>query len=156
MALRWYAITSKIKTKDKFLKEIIRSNKMSPLHAIKDVIIYDFSIDDLDLGHEDSLLKGYALIQLEEKSLKDVVKVVESSKIGEFIGVNSKGNPYPVPKNEVCKFQTKVKRKREKFSIGDKVAVTEGILKGFDGIIVKKNKLMVGVEVKLDNNTILR
>jgi transcription antitermination factor NusG len=162
MPLRWYAITSKIKTRDKFLKEIKKSSSKSKLKKIKNVIIYDFetdnvdSRDDLSVGLEDSLLKGYALILLDEKEIRGVIKAVETFKIGKFVKPHSKELPYPVPKNEVDKFLSGVKKTKEEFSVGESVRVTDGILRGFDGVVVKKNKLMVVVEVRLPNSTILR
>lgn len=162
MPLRWYAITSKIKTKDKFLKEIKKSSSKSKLKKIKNVIIYDFETDNVDsrddysAGLEDSLLKGYALIQLDDKEVKGVIKAIESQKIGKFVMPGCREIPYAVPQNEVVKFQLGVKKTREEFNIGDHVKITDGILKGFEGVVVKKNKLMVGVEVQLPNSTILR
>jgi transcription antitermination factor NusG len=162
MPLRWYAITSKIKTKEKFLKEIDKSQTKSKLKKIKNVIIYDFETDNVDsrddysVGLEDSLLKGYALIQLDEKEIRGVMKAIESHKIGRFVKLHSKELPYPVSKHEVDRFNLGVKKTKEEFGVGDKVLITDGILRGFDGVVVKKNKLMVVVEVQLPNSTILR
>jgi transcription antitermination factor NusG len=162
MPLCWYAITSKIKTKDKFLKEIKKSPPKSKLKKIKNVIIYDFETDNVDsrddysTGLEDSLLKGYALIQLDDREVRGVIKDIESHKIGKFVMPSSKEVPYPVPQNQVVRFQSGVKKTKEEFTVGDKVKITDGILKGFEGVIVRKNKLMVGVEVQLPNSTIIR
>lgn len=156
MPLRWYAITSKIKTKEKFLKEIKKSPSKSWLKEIKDVIAYDFERDTVGLSPEDGLLSGYALVQVEQKSLKDVVAAMNTSKIGRFILQGKAPLPYPVPKDEVDRFKTGVKHKREAFHVGNKVRITDGILKGFDGVVVKKNKLMIVVEVKLPNSTVIR
>jgi transcription antitermination factor NusG len=156
MSLRWYAIVSKIKTRDKFLKEIKKSPAKSWLREIKDVIAYDFERDTVGLSPEDGLLSGYALIQFEHKMLKNVVQAMNASKVGHFIVHGENGLPYPVPKEEVIDFQSGVKEKREEFHVGDKVRITDGILKGFDGEVVKKNKLMVGVKVLLPNSTIIR
>jgi transcription antitermination factor NusG len=156
MPLCWYAITSKIMTKDKFLRDIKKSGLRSPLREIKNVIVYDFKTDDLDLSHDDSLLKGYALIQLDDRVLKEVQRALEASKLGRFIGLGPKGVPYPVTKEEVTSFNGGVRHKRETFRIRDKVRVTDGILKGLCGVVVKKSKLMLGIKVFLPHSTILR
>jgi transcription antitermination factor NusG len=160
--LRWYAIVSKIRTKDRFLKEIKKSSSSSKLRRIKNVVIHDFDTENLDArddygtGLEGSLLDGYVLIQFDDKDLKDIVKGIESRKIGKFLRALPKEPPPPIPQNEVVRFQSGVKKKKDKIVIGDMVKVTDGILKGFEGVVVRKNKLMVMVEVELPNSTVRR
>ncbi len=162
MPQRWFAISSKIKTKAKFLAEIKKSPSKSKLKLIKNVIIFDFETENLDsrddygLGSEGSILQGYVLIQINDKHVKDVIKAVESHKIGRFIMSNPKEMPHPIPKREVERFKSGVKKKKDSFAIGDAVKITDGILKGFSGVIVKKKKLMAGVEVRLPNSVVHR
>jgi transcription antitermination factor NusG len=156
MPLRWYAVSSKIKTKEKFLKEVLKSPVKSKLREIKDVIAYDFDLGLILDKREDGIPTGYCLIQFDEKFLREIVKAMDTSKIGKFIGTGKTGLPYPIPKEEVVKFQSGVKHKREEFYAGEKVKIIEGILKGFDATVVKKNKLTIVVEVNLPNSTIVR
>lgn len=156
MPLQWWAISTKIIKRDVFLRGVRRSGPASALREIKDVILYDFEVDSLDFTHDDSLLRGYALIQFDDVALKPVMEVVESSGIGKFLSAGVDGYPIPVPRAQVLKFKSRVCKKQDTFKVGDTVFVTEGILKGFQGRVVKKDKLMLEVEVRLPNSTILR
>jgi transcription antitermination factor NusG len=144
-------------TKEVLMAELVKSGYLEKSGNIKDVLIFGFTQDNLDIdGKDNSLLEGYILLKLDEDYLKPIVKIIESHHIGLFFGPGPNGLPYPVPEEQVREFKKRVRVKKSTVSVGQKVRVTDGVLSGFLGKVVKKKALMAYISVKLPNRTVHR
>jgi len=156
MSYSWYAVQSEVLSKEAFLAELRNYGYKDESKIVKDILIFEFKQDILNLDTDSSLLAGYVLLNIKNSNLKEIVQTIKSKHIGTFFNLGSNGLPYPVPDSEVAEFKKKVKSKKTDIKIGNKVKILEGVLNGFNGKVVKKKDLMVEVSVKLTNRTIKR
>lgn len=154
MSLKWFAITSSLSTKEKIEERFIEAGFKKQFKFIKKILTFDFERDSLWLEHDDSILNGYALIQVNTKHLQELMKVVEKSRIGSFFNMGKNKLPYAIPDDQVKEFKNKVTNKKQEFSVDERVFVTDGILNGMVGVVKGKKKLMLLVEVELPHRTV--
>lgn len=154
MALQWYAIECLLPTKHKIVEKLEETGFKKEVQLIKNILTFDFERDTLWLEHDDSILNGYALIQVSEKNIPKVIKMLEKSKVGNFFNFGKNKQPTPIPEDQVKAFKDKIKDKKRELYLEEPVLVTEGILNGLSGLVKGKKKLMVLVEVKLPHRTV--
>ncbi|VVB50685.1 Transcription termination factor nusG [uncultured archaeon] len=154
---KWYAIQSSVSSKDAFMAELKKGGYNPKSGDLKEVLIFEFKKDNLDIDEkEDSLLEGYVLIRVNDKKLVEIVKLIKSRRVGEFFNVNQKGLPPSIPDSQVKAFRKKVLLKKSRISVGQAVRVTEGILGGFSGKVLRKKALMAQIAVQLPNRVVKR
>jgi transcription antitermination factor NusG len=154
---KWFVIQSSLPSKESILAELKRGGYNPKSGNIKDILIFGFTQDNLDIDNKDnSLLEGYVLLKINDSALKDIIRLITSKHIGEFFNLGPNGIPYPVPNEQVNTFIKNVAVKKSKVSIGQKVRVTDGILSGFVGVVTGKRGLMAQISVKLPNREVKR
>jgi transcription antitermination factor NusG len=154
LTLAWYAIECILPTKKQIEAKLVEHGFKKELRHIKKILTFDFERDTLWLEHDDSILNGYALLQVDSKNIAVVTKMLEKSKVGSFFDLGKDKLPTPIPEEQVKDFKEKIKDKKQEFYINEPVVVTEGILNGLAGVIKGKKKLMVLVEVNLPHRTV--
>ena len=151
----WYALQTNLTTKDSILTELSKAGFKSKLSLLLDVLTFDIKKQYLySHGDDDSLIRGYALIQVAESGIEDIVSAITISRIGKFFNLNKQGIPRPVPNEEVDSFKRSVLGKKNDFSVGQHVVVTEGMLGGLEGVVREKKKVMLRVEISLPHRKI--
>lgn len=157
LTYKWYAIQSPIGSKDAFFAELRKAGYNPKSGDVKEILIFDFPKDNLDIDDkDDSLLAGYVLIRISDRALPEILKMIKSKRMGEFLSLNSKGVPRAIPDIQVKTFRKKVEMKKSKISVGQNVYVTEGILGGFSGKVLRKKALMAQISVQLPNRVVKR
>lgn len=154
MSLKWFAITCSLPTKEKIEERLVEAGFKKEFKYIKKILTFDFERDSLWLEHDDSILNGYALLQVNTKYLQELTKLIEKSRIGNFFNVGKNKLPYPIPDEQVKEFKKKVKNKKREFYLEEKVFVTDGILNGMFGVVKGKKKLMLLIQVELPHRTV--
>lgn len=154
---KWYAIQSTLASKQAIMSELKKGGYNPRTRAIKDVLVFEFTQDNLDLNDkDDSLLEGYVLLKINEKKIKELSYLIRTKHVGQFFNVNKEGLPYSIPDEQVKDFKKKVRFKKSRIMAGQLVRVTEGILSGFIGSVVKKRALMAQISVKLPHRVVKR
>jgi transcription antitermination factor NusG len=157
MAFKWYVIQSQVSSKKAFLSELKKGGYNLKSGDVKEVLIFGFIQDGLNTDEKDnSLLEGYVLLRLNEDNLESLVKIIKTRHVGEFFNLNRKGLPRPVPDDQVKSFKKRVRTKKSRILVGQVVYVTEGILGGFSGKVLRKKALMAQIAVQLPNRVVKR
>jgi len=155
--LRWYAVQSSLASKESFISELRKGGYDPKSGGVKEVLIFGFTQDGLNTDEKDnSLLEGYVLLRINDKSLQEVVHIIKTKHVGEFFNLNRKGLPDPIPDGQVSAFKKRVHIKKSRIYVGQTVHVTEGILGGFSGKVLRKKALMAQISVQLPNRTVKR
>jgi hypothetical protein len=118
---RWYATQSEILSKELFMHELKKNGYKEETQGISDVLFFEFKQDILNLDTDNSLLEGYVLLRIKDKSLKDVVAIIKNKRIGTFFNLDGAGLPYPIPNEEVSRFKKKVRATKDSVKVGVKL-----------------------------------
>jgi|GEM_PF-5395407 transcription antitermination factor NusG len=149
MPLRWFAIQSILPTKEKVIAKLVELGFGKEVSKFRNILTFNYESDALWVDPDESLLNGYALIQINTKNLEVISSILKKSKIGNFFNTNKQGVPYPISEDEVKEFKAKVRDKKQEFVVGDDVIITDGMFIGLRGRIKKKKKLMAEIEIAL-------
>lgn len=154
MALKWFAILCSLPTKEKIEERLVEAGFKKEFKYIKKILTFDFERDSLWLEHDDSILNGYALIQINTKQLPEIMKMVDKSRIGSFFNTGKNKLPFPIPDDQVKEFKKRVGNKKREFYLEEQVFVTAGIFNGMNGVVKGKKRLMLLVQVELPHRTV--
>jgi transcription elongation factor/antiterminator RfaH len=133
----WYAL----RTRSRHEKLVTRQLESQGLHAFLPLVSKISQWSDRRKQVEEPLFSGYAFVRL-NPSTDDLVRVLKTQGVVNFVGVQGSG--VPIPDQEIENISTLMSSKltyedRPYLHLGQKVRVCGGALDGMEGILTAEN-----------------